>query len=103
MLYTSICCSRVSGDKTDGSPAAQFAAFTTPVGLERDVRNVQEVPPSLLSIQIIRNLTLNFPISVPNGRNVWRPDCIGWKRKDREEQEERARDGKSSIWVQLIR
>ena len=57
MLYTSICCSRVSGDKTDGSPAAQFAAFTTPVGLERDVRNVQEVPPSLPSIKIIRNLS----------------------------------------------
>ena len=36
-------CLRVSGDKTDGSAAAQFAAFTTPVGLERDVRNVQEV------------------------------------------------------------
>ena len=36
-------CFRVSGDKTDGSAAAQFAAFTTPVGLERDVRNVQEV------------------------------------------------------------
>ena len=34
---------RVSGDKTDGSSAAQFAAFTTPVGLERGVRNVQEV------------------------------------------------------------
>merc|ERR1712192_76925 len=33
---------RVNGDKTDGSAAAQFAAFTTPVGLERDVRNVQE-------------------------------------------------------------
>merc|ERR1712223_2045298 len=33
---------RVSGDRTDGSAAAQFAAFTTPVGLDRDVRNVQE-------------------------------------------------------------
>ena len=41
---------RVSGDKTDGSPAAQFAAFTTPVGLERDMRNVQEVKSLSLSL-----------------------------------------------------
>ena len=47
---------RVSGDRTDGSPAAQFAAFTTPVGLERDVRNVQEVSLPCLDIQFIQNM-----------------------------------------------
>ena len=49
-------CFRVSGDKTDGSAAAQFAAFTTPVGLERDVRNVQEV----VSKSFFSNIWINF-------------------------------------------
>ena len=34
---------RVKADATDGSPAAQFAAFTSRGGLERDLTNVQEV------------------------------------------------------------
>ena len=64
---TSICSSsRVSGDKTDGSPAAQFAAFTTPVGLERDVRNVQEVQ-SLSSLPPLSLLSLSLsPIKIKN-------------------------------------
>ena len=50
---------RVSGDKTDGSPAAQFAAFTTPVGLERDMRNVQEVKSLSLSLSCILPIKIN--------------------------------------------
>ena len=54
-------CFRVSGDKTDGSAAAQFAAFTTPIGLERDVRNVQEVFSKSFTADEL------FIFSVPNG------------------------------------
>ena len=52
-------------------------------------------------------LSLNIPdlnlfFSVPNGRDVRRQGGIGWKVQIREEQEKRARDGKSTLWVQLI-